>query len=108
MRYHPFKSAMAIKPKRKCDRLGRQKETLLKKAHEIAKFCEVDVALIIRICKTGRYITYSSTDLKSWPPSNKHIVSAHRISSLALQSFVCAVLATTRLEFQFVLVCRQR
>jgi hypothetical protein len=51
-------SAMAIKPKSKSERFGRRKETLLKKAHEIAKFCEVDLALILRIRKAGRYITY--------------------------------------------------
>ena len=38
----------------------RQSETLLKKSYEIAAFCDVDVALFIRIRKTGRLITYKS------------------------------------------------
>jgi hypothetical protein len=67
---------MAIKPKRRNERLGRRKDTLLKMAYEIAKFCDVDVSLILRIRKTGRYITYSSLDLESWPPSKEQIVSA--------------------------------
>ncbi|KIN08859.1 hypothetical protein OIDMADRAFT_98307, partial [Oidiodendron maius Zn] len=66
---------MATKTKRKSERLGRRKETLLKKAHEIAKFCDVDVALTLRIRKTGRYITYNSMDLKSWPPSKEQMAS---------------------------------
>jgi hypothetical protein len=40
---------MAIKlPKRRSDRLSRRKSTLINKAHELAEFCDVDVALIIR------------------------------------------------------------
>jgi len=66
---------MTIKPKRRSERLGRRKETLLKKAYELAKFCEVDVSLTLRIRKTGRIITFSSLDLKSWPPSKEEIVS---------------------------------
>jgi hypothetical protein len=55
-----MKSATMIsKPKRRSQRLNRRKETLLKKAYEIGEFCEVDVALILRIRKTGRYITPS-------------------------------------------------
>ena len=41
----------------------------------IAAFCDVDVALFIRIRKTGRLITYKSLDLESWPPSREQIVS---------------------------------
>jgi hypothetical protein len=66
---------MAIKQKRRNERLGSRKDTLLKKAYEIAKFCDIDVALILRIRKTGRYITDSSLDLESWPPSKEQIVS---------------------------------
>ncbi|APA10379.1 hypothetical protein sscle_06g051490 [Sclerotinia sclerotiorum 1980 UF-70] len=66
---------MINKPKRRSERLNRRKMTLLNKAYEISKFCEVDVALILRIRKTGQYITYNSTDLQSWPPSNEEIVS---------------------------------
>jgi hypothetical protein len=76
---------MATKTKRKTEKLGRRKETFLKKAHEIAKFCDVDVALTLRIRKTGRYITYNSMDLESWPPSKEQMASIHCIPrSLAL------------------------
>jgi hypothetical protein len=56
---------MIDKPKRKSERLNRRKVTLLNKAYEISKFCEVDVALILRIRKTGQYITYTS-NVRPW------------------------------------------
>ncbi|KIM99795.1 hypothetical protein OIDMADRAFT_90811, partial [Oidiodendron maius Zn] len=61
------------KPKRSSEGLMRRKDSLLKKAYEMAKFCEVDVALILPIRATGRYITYKSVDLESWPPSKEEI-----------------------------------
>ncbi|KAF8847277.1 hypothetical protein BDZ45DRAFT_709734 [Acephala macrosclerotiorum] len=64
---------MISKPKRTSQRLNRRKETLLKKAYEMGEFCEVDVALILRIRKTGRYITFKSVDLESFPPSMEQI-----------------------------------
>jgi hypothetical protein len=64
-------------PKRRSERLNRRKLTLINKAHELAEFCEVDVALIIRSRKSGRYFTYNSLDLESWPPSKEQIVSHH-------------------------------
>ncbi|PQE08360.1 Transcription MADS-box protein [Rutstroemia sp. NJR-2017a WRK4] len=64
---------MIDKPERKSERLNRRKVTLLNKAYEISKFCEVDVALILRIRKTGQYITFTSTDLESWPPTKDEI-----------------------------------
>jgi hypothetical protein len=70
-----MKSAMISKPKRRSQRLNRRKETLLKKAYEIGEFLEADVALILRIRKTGRYITLKSVDLESFPPSMEQIVS---------------------------------
>jgi hypothetical protein len=45
----------------------------------IAAFCDVDVALFIRIRKTGRLITYKSLDLELWPPSREQIVSACKL-----------------------------
>ena len=66
-----------IPPKRRSERLNRRKFTLINKADELAEFCEVDVALIIRSRKTGRYFTYNSVDLESWPPSKEQIVSHH-------------------------------
>jgi hypothetical protein len=57
---------MAVKlPKRRSERLSRRKSTLINKAHELAEFCDVDVALIIRNRQTGRYFTYNSVDLES-------------------------------------------
>ncbi|CAG8980089.1 hypothetical protein HYALB_00012555 [Hymenoscyphus albidus] len=65
---------MASNPKRKSERLSRRKETLIKKAYEMAFFCDVDVALVLRIRKTGKLITYNSDDLESWPPSKEQIL----------------------------------
>jgi len=62
---------MVSKSKRKSQRLSRKKDTLVKKVHEMAQFCKVDVALLLRIRKTGRCITYRSVDLDSWPSLNK-------------------------------------
>lgn len=71
-----YSLAMAIKSKRRSQRLGRRKKTLLKKAYELAKFCEVDVSLTLRIRKTGRITTFNSLDLESWPLSREKIVSS--------------------------------
>ena len=69
---------MAVnQPKRRSERLNRRKFTLINKAHELTEFCDVDVALIIRSRKSGRYFTYNSLDLESWPPSKEQIVSHH-------------------------------
>jgi hypothetical protein len=66
---------MAVIPlKRRSERLNRRKFTLINKADELAKFCKVNVTLIIRNCKTGRYFTYNSVDLESWPLSKEQIV----------------------------------
>jgi len=51
----------------------KRKITLIKKAHELGKLCEVDIAVII--CRNGRYFTYRSMDRQSWPPSMDQIVS---------------------------------
>jgi hypothetical protein len=55
--------------------MNRRKLTLISKAHELAELCDVDVALIIRSRKSGRYFTYNSLDLESWLPSKEQIVS---------------------------------
>jgi hypothetical protein len=72
---------MATKPPkgRRSERLNRRKSTLINKAHELAEFCDVDVALIIRDRRTGRYFTYHSVDLASWPPSKEQIASHWRL-----------------------------
>jgi hypothetical protein len=70
---------MARISKRQSERLSRRKETLLKKSYKIAAFCDVNVALFIRIRKTGRLITYKSLDLKLWPPLREQIVSACKL-----------------------------
>jgi hypothetical protein len=61
--------------KRRSQRLSRRRETLINKSYEIAKFCDVDVALFLRIRKTGQLIVYKSTDAETWPPSKEEIVS---------------------------------
>lgn len=66
---------MANVHKRRSERLSRRRDTLMKKSHEMATFCDVDVALFIRIRKTGRLITYKSINLDEWPPSSEQIVS---------------------------------
>ena len=45
---------------------------LVKKAYELTKLCDVDVALIVH--KNGRYHTYRS--IESWLPCMKQIVSS--------------------------------
>ena len=57
----------------KRDMYRKRKSTLVKKAYELGKLCEVDVAVII--CRNGRYFTYRSLDQQSWPPSMESIVS---------------------------------
>ncbi|PVH71044.1 hypothetical protein DL98DRAFT_435928, partial [Cadophora sp. DSE1049] len=52
-------------PKRRSERLSRRKATLINKAYELAEFCDINVALIIRNRQTGRYFTYNSVDLAS-------------------------------------------
>ncbi|KAF8863148.1 hypothetical protein BDZ45DRAFT_584224, partial [Acephala macrosclerotiorum] len=38
-------------------------------------FYKVDIILIFRIRKTGRYITYKYVDVESWPLSMDQIIS---------------------------------
>lgn len=59
--------------KRKEDNLSARIKTLTKKAYELGKHDNIEVALII--IKNGRFITYRSVDHGSWPPSMKQIVS---------------------------------
>jgi len=57
---------IAIKlPKRRSERLSRQKSTLINKAHDLAEFYDIDIALIICNYRTSRYFIYNSVDLKS-------------------------------------------
>ena len=70
---------MANITKRKSQRLNRRKDTLLKKSHEMAIFCDVDVALFLRIRKTGRFIIFKSNDLESWPPSQEQMASPYPV-----------------------------
>jgi hypothetical protein len=46
---------MAVIPslKRRTEKLSRRKTTLINKARELAEFCEVDIALIIRSRNSG-------------------------------------------------------
>jgi hypothetical protein len=66
-----------IRKKRKNEGINRRKDTLVKEAHELGEFDDVDVALIIR--KHGRYSTYRSRNHKTWSPSMAEIVSARSI-----------------------------
>jgi hypothetical protein len=62
-------AASSLKNKREKER--KRKKTLLKKAYELGKLCDVDVAVILY--KNGRYLTYRSKE--SWLPCMKQIVS---------------------------------
>ncbi|KAH8744180.1 hypothetical protein BGZ57DRAFT_778986, partial [Hyaloscypha finlandica] len=62
-------------PKRRSERLSRRRSTLINKAHELAEFCDIDIALIIRNRRTSRYFTSNSVDLASWPPFKEQIAS---------------------------------
>jgi hypothetical protein len=57
--------------KKEKEKARKRKKTLLKKAYELGKLCDVDVAVIIY--KNGRYHTYRS--IESWLPCMKQIVS---------------------------------
>jgi hypothetical protein len=64
------------------ERARKRMKTLVKKAHELAKLCDFDVALIIH--KNGRYHTYRS--IESWLPCMKQIVSSTALIYLAPSS----------------------
>ena len=68
---------MAATAKSKSQRFTRRKACLMKKAHELAKICEADLALIIR--KKNRYYTYCSMEEKQWPPTMAEIVGVKRL-----------------------------
>ena len=63
----------------------KRKMTLVKKAHELGKLCEVDVAIII--CRNGRYFTYRSMERRSWPPFMEQIVSRFFSASIVKAYF---------------------
>lgn len=62
--------------KRAQENMRRRKKTLVKRVHEFERdfrgVCDIEVALIIR--QNGRYFTYRSVDIDSWPPPMKQIV----------------------------------
>ena len=76
MLFNRFEATMTNKVKKRSQRLSRRKETLIKKAHEMATLCDVDVALFLRLHKSGRLITYKSINRQSWPPTEEQLVSA--------------------------------
>jgi hypothetical protein len=55
------------------EKLRRRKKNLFKKAYELRKLCDIDIA--VTLYKNGHYFTYRSIDKESWPPSMKEIVS---------------------------------
>ena len=61
------------------EKLRRRKKILFKKAYELGKLCDIDVAVIHH--KNGCYFTYISTDKESWPQSMKEIVSNIALSN---------------------------
>jgi hypothetical protein len=65
---------MAAADKSKNQQFRKRKLITFIKAQGLAKYCGADVALIIHT--NGRYYTYCSIDLPSWPPSFLEIVIA--------------------------------
>jgi len=59
--------------KRRSERLRKRKHTLFKKAYELGKDYDVDIAVIIY--QYGKYYIFKSTEKASWPPSMAEIVS---------------------------------
>jgi hypothetical protein len=75
-------SSLKKEKNKKKEKARKRRKTLVKKAHELAKLCNVDVALIVY--KNGRYHTYRSVE--SWLPCIKQIVSITALIYLALSS----------------------
>jgi hypothetical protein len=73
---------------KKAENLRQRKETLFKKVYKLGKYDGVDVALILR--QNGRYFTYRSIDLESWPPSMKEIVRLYYSFDITIHANVKA------------------
>lgn len=63
---------MSYTAKAKSQQFTRRKSNLVKRADQLVRLCNIDLALIIR--KNGKYYTYQSTDQESWPPTITDIV----------------------------------
>jgi hypothetical protein len=62
--------------KRTQENMRRRMKTLIRKVYQFGRdFREVyDIEVALTICQNGRYFTYRSVDLGSWPPPMKRIV----------------------------------
>jgi hypothetical protein len=67
---------------KKKEKARKRRKTLVKKAHELATLCDVDVVLIVY--KNSRYHTYRS--IESWLLCIKQIVSSTALIYLAPSS----------------------
>ena len=67
---------------KKKEKARKRRKTLVKKAHELAKLCDVDIALIVY--KNSHYHTYRS--IESWLPCIKQIISSTALIYLAPSS----------------------
>lgn len=63
---------MTYTAKAKSQQFTRRKSSLVKRADQLVRLCNIDLALIIR--KNGKYYTYRSTDQESWPPTITDLV----------------------------------
>ena len=63
---------MPYATKAKSQQFSRRKSNLIKKADQLARLCQADLALIIR--KNNRYYIYRSIDHDQWPPTLMEIV----------------------------------
>ena len=59
--------------KRKSELQYKRRRTIFKKAHELGKLCDVDIAVIVG--RNGRYWMYKNVEEASFPPSMRQIVS---------------------------------
>lgn len=67
---YPYNMPYAAKAK--SQQFTRRKLNLMKKADQLARLCQADVALIVR--RNGRFYTYRSMDHQQWPPAMSEIV----------------------------------
>jgi hypothetical protein len=63
--------------KRKNERLRLRKRTLFRRGYELAKLCNVDVAVVV--FQRGQYHIYKSIERDDWPPSMADIVSQAKL-----------------------------
>ena len=95
---------MAYATKAKTQQFARRRPSLIKKADQLARLCNADVALIIR--RNGRYYTYRSIDHEQWPPTRSEIVGkselfGSRLTELKENSYPLPISLVSK-DFDFI------